>query len=181
MTTFPNPNVRPKIDCSQATFWMISSGLSIIRTVSTPDSSMTRCVVTAQRSARHSSHFHSPPATPARSAAPAAIRSAPSGRRNEAPKAPARKSTTMAGPASLIGCRRTISSSCSPGRRRDRIYFSASAPLTTSRISLVIDACRILFIFSVRLSIISVALRVALSIAVIRAPCSAAADSSRAR
>src|SRR5215212_10035785 len=57
----------------------------------------------------------------------------------------------------------------------------ASAPATTSRISWVISACRARFISSVRLSISSPADFDALRIAVIRAPCSEAADSSSAR
>src|SRR3954465_3408355 len=57
----------------------------------------------------------------------------------------------------------------------------ASAPPTTSRISWVISACRALFMARVRSSISSPAFFEALRIAVIRAPCSEAADSSRAR
>ena len=56
-------------------------------------------------------------------------------------------------------------------------YSSPAAPLTTSMISFVMLACRTLFMCSVSLSIISSALRVAASMAVIRAACSAAADS----
>ena len=58
---------------------------------------------------------------------------------------------------------------------------SASAPATTSRISWVISAWRARFIWSVRLSISSPAFFDALRIAVMRAPCSEAADSSSAR
>jgi hypothetical protein len=60
-------------------------------------------------------------------------------------------------------------------------YVSASAPATTSRISWVISAWRARFICSVSPSISSPAFFDALRIAVIRAPCSDAADSSRAR
>jgi hypothetical protein len=48
-------------------------------------------------------------------------------------------------------------------------------------ISLVIPACRIRFIVSVKESINSTAFVVAASMAVMRAPCSAAADSNKAR
>ena len=58
---------------------------------------------------------------------------------------------------------------------------SASAPATTSRISCVISAWRARFISSVSRSIISPAFFEALRIAVIRAPCSDADDSSSAR
>ena len=57
----------------------------------------------------------------------------------------------------------------------------ASAPLTTSMISLVMEACRTRFMFSVSESIISSAFLVAASMADIRAPNSAAADSYNAR
>ena len=57
----------------------------------------------------------------------------------------------------------------------------ASAPLTTSMISLVMLAWRTRFINNVSLSIISDAFEVAASIAVIRAACSLAADSNSAR
>src|SRR6185437_9538974 len=59
--------------------------------------------------------------------------------------------------------------------------YRAAAPLTISIISLVIDACRTRFIVSVSESIMSEALLVAESIAVMRAACSAATDSSSAR
>ena len=58
---------------------------------------------------------------------------------------------------------------------------SASAPATTSRISCVISACRARFIASRSVSISSPAFFEALRMAVIRAPCSDAADSSSAR
>src|SRR5829696_6726963 len=58
---------------------------------------------------------------------------------------------------------------------------SASAPATTSRISWVISACRARFISSVSRSIRSPAFFDAFRIAVMRAPCSDAADSSSAR
>lgn len=58
---------------------------------------------------------------------------------------------------------------------------SASAPATTSRISWVISACRARFIASVSESMSSPAAFDAFRIAVIRAPCSEAADSRRAR
>ena len=54
-------------------------------------------------------------------------------------------------------------------------------PPTTSKISCVISAWRTRFISSVRSSIMSCAFSAALRIAVIRAPCSEAADSSSAR
>jgi hypothetical protein len=57
------------------------------------------------------------------------------------------------------------------------LFHSAAAPLTISMISLVMAAWRTRFIFSVSESIISEALFVAESIAVIRAACSAATDS----
>ena len=59
-------------------------------------------------------------------------------------------------------------------------YSSAAAPPTISIISLVIPAWRARFIVRVSESIKSTALFVAASIAVMRAPCSAAADSSKA-
>src|SRR5204862_6501818 len=59
-------------------------------------------------------------------------------------------------------------------------YPRASAPATTSRISCVISDWRTRFISNVRLPIMSCAFSAALRIAVIRAPCSEAADSSRA-
>ena len=69
-----------------------------------------------------------------------------------------------------------------PNVRHDDNSFSfliyALAPLTTSMSSLVIAACRIRFMFRVKVSIISPAFRVAVSIAAMRAPCSEAADSS---
>ena len=58
---------------------------------------------------------------------------------------------------------------------------AAAAPLTTSMISLVMLACRTRFMYSVSLSIMSAAFDVAASIAVMRAACSAATDSSIAR
>ncbi len=61
-----------------------------------------------------------------------------------------------------------------------RVPSQALAPETTSMISLVMDACRILFMCSVSESMTSVALSVAASMAVMRAPCSAATDSSSA-
>lgn len=57
----------------------------------------------------------------------------------------------------------------------------ASAPLTTSRSSLVIEAWRALLNFSVSSRISSDAFSVALSMAVIWAPCAAAFDSSSTR
>ena len=48
-------------------------------------------------------------------------------------------------------------------------------------ISLVMAACRTLFMYRVRREIISPALRVAESMAAMRAPCSAACDSRSAR
>jgi hypothetical protein len=59
-------------------------------------------------------------------------------------------------------------------------YSRAAAPLTTSMISLVILAWRTRFMYSVSLSITSLALDVAASMAVMRAACSAAADSRKA-
>src|SRR5208282_3243981 len=59
--------------------------------------------------------------------------------------------------------------------------YIAAAPLTISIISLVIFACRARFIASVSESIMSVALLVAASIAVMRAACSAATDSNSDR
>ena len=61
------------------------------------------------------------------------------------------------------------------------IPFSASAPPTISINSLVMAAWRARFISSVSRSIMSRALLVALSIAVIRAPCSLAIDSRKLR
>ena len=61
------------------------------------------------------------------------------------------------------------------------LYPSASAPATTSMISCVISAWRARFICSVRPSISSPAFSEALRIAVMRAPCSDAVDSSSAR
>ncbi len=61
------------------------------------------------------------------------------------------------------------------------VPHNASAPETTSMISRVIAACLTLFMYNVSWSIISAELRVAASIAVMRAACSAAADSSSAR
>ena len=61
------------------------------------------------------------------------------------------------------------------------IYSAAAAPLTTSIISLVMLAWRTRFIYSVSFSIMSPAFEVAASMAVMRAACSAAADSSSAR
>ena len=61
------------------------------------------------------------------------------------------------------------------------LYSAAAAPLTTSMISLVMLAWRTRFMYSVSLSIMSPALEVAASMAVMRAACSAAADSSSAR
>ena len=58
---------------------------------------------------------------------------------------------------------------------------SASAPPTTSRISCVISAWRARFMLSVSVSISSPAFFEALRIAVMRAPCSEAVDSSSAR
>jgi hypothetical protein len=60
-------------------------------------------------------------------------------------------------------------------------HHSASAPEMISISSLVIIAWRVRFIASVCLRIISPALRVALSIALMRAPCSDAAFSRSAR
>ena len=60
-------------------------------------------------------------------------------------------------------------------------YERPSAPATTSRISWVISACRTRFISRVRSEITSLALSAAFRIAVIRAPCSEAVDSSSAR
>jgi len=57
----------------------------------------------------------------------------------------------------------------------------AAAPLTISIISFVIFACRARFMASVSESIMSVALLVAESMAVMRAACSAATDSMSAR
>ncbi len=68
-----------------------------------------------------------------------------------------------------------------PRRLLSRGYAKASAPPTTSRISCVISAWRARFICSVRVSISSPAFLDAFRIAVIRAPCSDAADSSSAR
>ena len=66
--------------------------------------------------------------------------------------------------------------------RADRRYpESPSAPPTTSKISWVISAWRARFISSVRSSINVLAFSDALRIAVIRAPCSDAVDSSSAR
>src|SRR6266478_5694252 len=62
-----------------------------------------------------------------------------------------------------------------------RGHFSASAPETISISSLVIDAWRARLYWSESRPIISLALLVAESIAVIRAPCSDASDSSSAR
>src|SRR5215472_13693122 len=59
-------------------------------------------------------------------------------------------------------------------------YPAAAAPLTISMISFVILACRARFMASVSESIMSVALLVADSMAVMRAACSAATDSSKA-
>ena len=59
--------------------------------------------------------------------------------------------------------------------------FADAAPLTISISSFVIPAWRILFMSSVSESIRSEAFRVAESMAVIRAACSAAADSKRMR
>ncbi|GAF25605.1 transcriptional regulators [Moorella thermoacetica Y72] len=61
------------------------------------------------------------------------------------------------------------------------LYFKASAPATISRISLVMAAWRARLKDRVNLSIISAAFLVALSMAVIRAPCSLALASRRAR
>ena len=66
-------------------------------------------------------------------------------------------------------------------RAAERYCVSASAPATTSRISWVISAWRARFIASVSVSISSPADFEAFRIAVIRAPCSEAADSSSAR
>src|SRR4029077_15285871 len=60
-------------------------------------------------------------------------------------------------------------------------YCAAAAPLTISIISLVIFAWRARFMASVSESIMSEALLVAESMAVMRAACSAASDSSMAR
>ena len=60
-------------------------------------------------------------------------------------------------------------------------YVNASAPATTSRISWVISAWRARFMLSVSESMSSPAFFEALRIAVIRAPCSDAVDSSSAR
>src|SRR6185436_11209902 len=90
MLTRPNPSILPKIDCSHATFWMISSGLSIIFTVRTPDSSITRCVVTTHTSARHRSHRQSAQIATTPKSAPAPIRSAGAGDSHDAPNAPTR-------------------------------------------------------------------------------------------
>src|SRR4029077_16878288 len=60
-------------------------------------------------------------------------------------------------------------------------YAVYEAPLTISIISLVIAACRTLFMCSVNPSITSPAFFVAASIAVMRAACSAAHDSSMLR
>jgi len=59
-------------------------------------------------------------------------------------------------------------------------FHCAAAPLTISIISFVIFACRTRFIARVRESIMSLALLVADSMAVMRAACSAAIDSSMA-
>src|SRR6266446_1271127 len=59
--------------------------------------------------------------------------------------------------------------------------LSASAPPTMSSSSLVIFSWRALLYWIVRTSIISLAFVVAASMAVMRAPCSPAADSMRAR
>src|SRR5690606_16366295 len=61
------------------------------------------------------------------------------------------------------------------------LYYplSASAPPTISRISLVMEACRALLYDNLRASLSSVALSVALCMAVIRAPCSEAKESLR--
>ena len=61
------------------------------------------------------------------------------------------------------------------------VQRSDSAPATTSMISWVISAWRARFISSVRSSISSLALSEALRMAVMRAPCSDAVDSSSAR
>ena len=61
------------------------------------------------------------------------------------------------------------------------LIHCAAAPLTISIISFVIFAWRARFIISVSESIISLALLVAASMAVMRAACSAATDSSSAR
>jgi len=66
-------------------------------------------------------------------------------------------------------------------RRRDYESSSASAPVVMSRISIVMALWRARLYSSVRSSISSSALDVALSMATMRAPCSAALDSSSAR
>jgi len=69
-----------------------------------------------------------------------------------------------------------------PDRQTPNYAFSsASAPLVMSRISIVMAFWRARLYSSVRSSISSSALEVALSMATIRAPCSAAFDSRRAR
>src|SRR3974377_1362631 len=60
-------------------------------------------------------------------------------------------------------------------------YSAAAAPLTTSIISLVMLLCRTRFMYSVNRSIISAALELAASMAVMRAACSLAPDSERPR
>ena len=69
----------------------------------------------------------------------------------------------------------------SNGREKPGAVVKRVGAGTTSRISWVISAWRARFICSVRLSISSAAFFEALRIAVIRAPCSDAADSSNAR
>ena len=66
-------------------------------------------------------------------------------------------------------------------RRRCGDQLTPSAPATTSMISCVISAWRARFISSVRSVMISPAFSEALRIAVMRAPCSDAVDSSSAR
>ena len=73
---------------------------------------------------------------------------------------------------------------CSPRRHPSHDHpesSSASAPLAMSRSSIVMALCRARLYSSVRSSITSSALLVALSMATMRAPCSAAFDSRRAR
>src|SRR5438876_11414334 len=61
------------------------------------------------------------------------------------------------------------------------LNYSAAAPETISMISRVMAACRTRFIFKVNEEIRSPAFLEAASIAVMRAPCSEAIDSSKAR
>src|SRR5437867_3019568 len=100
------------------TLLILSSGLSSARTDSTPDSSITRCDVTAQRSLRHSSQRQNAHAADTVSATPAAG-SAYGLLTNNAPiRHPARNSVRANGPPSTITWRRATAASCSSGLRR---------------------------------------------------------------